>query len=95
MLNAPNAHGFCPRVVSQGGHPKTHKRANLIMEICDKYLLINKLEYLKLTLKISKLRYHGEEPDMDLLLEAQKIGRLAGIQDDELNNLLFNLSIQN
>ena len=64
------------------------------METGDKFLFRNKLEYLKLTVMISKLRYHGKEPDMDLLLEAQKLGELAAIPDDQLNNLLFNLNIQ-
>ena len=64
------------------------------MKIDHRYLLKHKLDYLQLTLKISKLRYHGKEPDMDLLLQAQKIGHLAGIGDDELNSLLFNLNIQ-
>jgi hypothetical protein len=63
------------------------------MEIDDKYLLKHKLDYLKLTLAISKLRYHGEEPSMDLLLQAHELGYLADIPDDELNNLLFNLDI--
>lgn len=60
----------------------------------DKNLLKHKLDYLRLTLKISRLRYHEKEPDMNLLLEAQKAGTLAHIPDDELNNLLFNLNIQ-
>ena len=64
------------------------------MEIDNKYLLKHKLDYLKLTLTISKLRYHGEEPSMDLLLQAHGVGHLADIPDDELNNLLFNLDIQ-
>jgi hypothetical protein len=25
MITNPNAHGFCPRVAPQEGHPKTHK----------------------------------------------------------------------
>lgn len=61
------------------------------MEIIDKILLNHKLDYLKLTLKISKMRYHGEEPSIELLMQAQKVGCLAEIPDDELNNLLFNL----
>ncbi len=64
------------------------------METDEKYLLKHKLDYLKLTLEISKLRHHGEEPSMDLLLQAHEVGRLAHIPDDELNNLLFNLDIQ-
>jgi hypothetical protein len=63
------------------------------METDDKYLLKHKLDYLKLTLAISKLRYHGDEPSMDLLLQAHEVGHLADIPDDELNNLLFNLDI--
>jgi len=63
------------------------------MEINDKILVKHKLDYLKLTLKISKLRYHGEEPSIELLLRAQQVGSLAKIPDDELNNLLFNLDI--
>ena len=64
------------------------------MEIDNKYLLKHKLDYLKLTLTISKLRYHGEEPSMDLLLQAHEVGHLADIPDDELNNLLFDMDIQ-
>ena len=60
------------------------------MEIDDKYPFKYKLEFLKLTIKISKLRYHCKEPDKDLLLEAQKIGHLAGIPAEELSNLLLN-----
>ncbi len=60
----------------------------------DKHLLKYKLDYLQLTLKISKLRYHGEEPSMDLLIQAHEVGCLAHIPDDELNYLLFNLEAQ-
>jgi hypothetical protein len=77
-----------------GGPPENTSYERFNMEINDKYLLKNKLDYLRLTLKISRLRYHGKEPDMNLLLQAQKIGHLAHIPDDELNNLLFNLNIQ-
>ena len=63
------------------------------MEIDDNILLDHKLEYLKLTLKISKMRYHGEEPSMELLLQAQELGCLAEIPDEELNNLLFNMDV--
>ena len=63
------------------------------MQIDDKYLFKHKLNYLELTFKISKLRYQGEEPSMDLLLQAHEVGHLADIPDDELNNLLFNLDI--
>jgi hypothetical protein len=64
------------------------------MEIDNKYLLKHKLEYLKLTLKISKLRYHGKEPPIELLMQAHEVGCLAKIPDNELNSLLFSLDIQ-
>jgi hypothetical protein len=64
------------------------------MEMDHKNLLKHKSEYLKLTLKISRLRYHGEEPAPELLMHAHMVGRLAEIPDDELNSLLFNLNIQ-
>ena len=64
------------------------------MKIDNKHLLQHKLDYLKLTLKISKMRYHGEEPSMDLLIQAQELGCLAQIPDEELNNLLFNMDVQ-
>jgi hypothetical protein len=56
----------------------------------DKYLLDNKLDYLKLTLKISKLRYHGDEPPEELLQQAYEIGQLAGISEMELKNICTN-----
>ena len=64
------------------------------MKIEQKNLLKHKSEYLELTLKISRLRYHGEEPPAELLMQAYKVGILAEIPDDELNSLLFNLNIQ-
>jgi hypothetical protein len=57
----------------------------------DKYLLDNKLDYLKLTLKISKLRYHGDKPPEELLQEAYEIGRLAGISEIELKRTCSSL----
>lgn len=63
-----------------------HKR-NYMMEIDDSVILQHKLDYLKLALKISKLRYHGEEPQLDLIMQARKVGCLAGIPHEELNNL--------
>ena len=57
------------------------------MEINDKILLKHKLDYLKLALKISKLRYHGDEPSKGLLQRAHELGRLAGISEQELKNL--------
>ena len=60
------------------------------MKIDNKYLLENKLDYLKLTLKISKLRYHGDVPPKKLLQQAYEIGRLAGISELELKNICSN-----
>lgn len=93
MITALSAHGIVqgwPRL----GVTQEPIRSKIKVEIDDKYPFKHKLEYLKLTLKISRLRYHGKEPDMDLLLKAQELGNLAGIPEDELNSLLFNLNIQ-
>jgi hypothetical protein len=57
------------------------------METDDKYLLKHKLDYLKLALKISKIRYHGNEPDKEILKIAHELGHLAGISKEELKNL--------
>ena len=57
------------------------------MEIDDKYHVDHKLDYLKLSLKISKLRYHGVEPSKELLRQAYELGHLAGISEEELKNL--------
>ena len=93
MIAALNAHGICPLMVLMETTLK-HLNLGIDMEMNDKHLFRHKLEYLKLTLMISKLRYHGKEPDMDLLLKAHKTGELAAIPNNELNNLLFNLNIQ-
>jgi hypothetical protein len=61
------------------------------MEIDDKYLSKHKLDYLKLSLKIHKMRYHGNEPSKELVKQACKIGRLAGISETELKGLCFSL----
>ena len=63
------------------------------MKIDDKYLLDNKLDYLKLTLKISKLCYHGDEPPKELLQQAYEIGRLVGISEMELKSICSNLNM--
>ena len=60
------------------------------MEIDDKYLLDNKIDYLKLTLKISRLRYHGDEPPEELLQQAYEIGQLVGVSEMELKNIRSN-----
>ena len=57
------------------------------MQSDEKQLLKHKLDYLKLALRISKLRYHGDEPPKGLLKRAHKLGRFAGISKDELENL--------
>jgi hypothetical protein len=57
------------------------------MKIDERYLLDHKLDYLKLTLKISKLRYHGNEPPKELLQQAYEIGRLVGIPEMELESI--------
>ena len=69
------------------------KHINLLemnMKMDEKYLLDNKLDFLKLTLKISKLRYHGDEPSEELLQQAYEIGRLVGISEMELKNICSN-----
>ena len=65
-----------------------------IMKTNNKLLLKNKYDYLELAIKISKLRYLGEELPVDLLLQVQKLGDLAKIPDIELNALLLNLETQ-
>jgi hypothetical protein len=62
-------------------------KGNSMMEIDDSITLQHKLDYLKLALKISKLRYHGEEPHIDLIMQAREAGCLAGISHEELNKL--------
>jgi hypothetical protein len=57
------------------------------MEIDDKIYFKHKMDYLKLALKISKIRYKGEEPSQELMQQAHEIGRLAGISEQELKNL--------
>lgn len=72
---------------------KHHKGRNC-MKTNNKLLLKNKYDYWELCLKISKLRYYDEEVPLDLLFQAQRLGSLAQIPDDELNALLFDLEIQ-
>ena len=57
------------------------------MEIDHKYPFENKLEYLKFSLKISRIRNRGDDPPEVLLKQAFEVGRLAGISEDELNKL--------
>ena len=57
------------------------------MEIDDKIDIKHKSDYLKLVLKISKIRYQGDEPSKELLQQKREMGRLAGISEQELENL--------
>ena len=61
------------------------------MKIDENDLLDHKLDYLKLILKISKLRYHGDEPPKELLRQAYEIGRLVGISEVELKSVCTSL----
>ena len=84
--------GSLLRLLSLGGHVgeatlKTKNFKTIIMEIAEKILFKQNLDYLKLVLKISKLRYKGQEPPKNLLQQAREIGRLAGISKQELYNL--------
>jgi hypothetical protein len=57
------------------------------METDDRNLIKHKVNYLKASLQISKIRYHGDEPPKELLQQAHELGRLAGISKNELENL--------
>ena len=57
------------------------------MEIDNKYLSKHKLDYLLLSLKIHKMRYHGSEPPKELVRKAYEAGRLAGVSEEELKTL--------
>ena len=57
------------------------------MKIDTKYTFENKLEYLKLVLKISKIRYGGDDPPQALLKQAVETCRLAGVSEAELNKI--------
>jgi hypothetical protein len=58
------------------------------VEIDDKNLAQLKKDYLDLVLQISNFRNKGEEPPFELIIQAQKIGRLAHISESELYKLL-------
>jgi len=90
----PNAHGLCPWVASAGGHPKTLKIKRIIMKTNYEFPLKYKSDYLELSDKISKLRNHGEEIPLDLLLQALMTGCLAEIPSGDLDSLLFNVDNQ-
>jgi hypothetical protein len=57
------------------------------MEIDDKIEVKHKIDYLRLALKISKIRLKGAESPKELLQQAHEIGCLAGVSEQELNNL--------
>jgi hypothetical protein len=57
------------------------------MEIDDKIEFKNNIDYLKLALKITELRFRGDEPPVELLQQTHEMGQLAGISEDELKNL--------
>jgi len=57
------------------------------MEIDDKYLFQRKLEYLKLLLKIIRLRNNGDDLPEEILSQAHKLGQLTGVSEQELKNL--------
>ena len=58
------------------------------METDDKNSAKHKDDYLNLFLKISKIRSEGKEPPFELIVEAQKVGRLANLSEKQLDKLL-------
>jgi hypothetical protein len=86
-MNCPQCSWYCPWVASQGATLKPHKFGEIYMKIDEKYFFKHKINYLKLALKISKIRYQGDEPPKKLLQKAHEIGRSAGISEQELENL--------
>jgi hypothetical protein len=52
---------------------------------------IRKLEYLKLSLEISRYRCQREDPPIGLLMQALETGRLAEIPSENLDSLLFDI----
>jgi hypothetical protein len=57
------------------------------MEIDNRVYVKYKIDYLKLALKISKIRYKGDEPPKELLQHVYEAGRLAGVSEEELKNV--------
>jgi hypothetical protein len=53
----------------------------------EKYLLANKLEYLKLAYLITRYRLSGKEPPKKLLAKARIVRILANFSREELGNL--------
>ncbi len=87
MIIVPNARGFVPDWSHKGATLKQNRYT--LMETDDKNLAELKRDYLNLVLIISKLRYKGEEPPFELIIQAQEIGRLALISEHQLNKLLI------
>ena len=57
------------------------------MDEKEKKRLKHKSQYLNLSYKIIQLRMKGQDPPDHLIDHAHEIGRLAGIPEEELNNL--------
>ena len=87
MIINSNAHGLWPWVVSRGEPPQYTQIYRIVMEPDEKDLINQKIEYLKAALKISRIRYNGDEPPKGLLKRAHELGHLAGIPKEELENL--------
>jgi hypothetical protein len=82
MITALNAHGI---VLGWSQKKATQKyiKPKINMETDDKNLAQLKNDYLDLVLKISKFRNEGKEPPFELIIQAQKIGRLAHISESQ------------
>ena len=57
------------------------------MGIDNKFLFKYKLDYIKLLLKIIRIRNHGDDPPEEILGQARKLGQLTGVSEQELKNL--------
>ena len=57
------------------------------MDPKEKKILENTRCYLSLQYLLTQKHLTGEQPPKDLIMQTQKIGRLAGIPEDELNSL--------
>jgi len=57
------------------------------MEIDNRLQVKYKVDYLKLALQITKIRFQGDQPPEELYKKAHELGRLAGISEEELKNL--------
>ena len=57
------------------------------MQTGDKNSLKHKRDYFVLSLRIWAMRNNGVEPPEEFLEQVRKLGRLAGISEQTLNNL--------